>query len=33
VEHPEIGRFDLFLVPVDEDAEGRHYEAIFNRRI
>jgi hypothetical protein len=33
IEHPEIGRLNLFLVPVAEDAEGRHYEAIFNRRV
>jgi hypothetical protein len=31
VEHPAIGAFALFLVPVGESADARHYEAIFNR--
>ena len=30
VEHDEMGTFDLFLVPVGEDQEGRQYEAVFN---
>ncbi|MFW6077994.1 MAG: DUF6916 family protein [Gemmatimonadota bacterium] len=30
IEHDEIGAFDLFLVPVGPDAEGRmRYEAVF----
>ena len=31
VEHEKLGRFDLFLVPIGKDAEGFHYEAVFNR--
>lgn len=30
--HPELGRFDLFIVPVACEAAGvRHYQAILNR--
>lgn len=29
LEHPVLGRFELFLVPVGEDAAGRVYEAAF----
>jgi hypothetical protein len=29
LEHPTLGRFELFLVPVGEDAAGRVYEAAF----
>lgn len=29
MEHPEIGTFDLFLVPIGRDAEGFQCEAIF----
>ena len=31
VSHPEMGQFHLFLVPVNQDAEGFYYEAVFNR--
>lgn len=31
LEHPAVGSFVLFLVPVGESADARHYEAIFNR--
>ncbi len=31
VEHPVLGRFDLFLVPVGQEAAGFLYEAVFNR--
>ena len=31
VEHPALGRFDLFLAPVGQEAEGYLYEAVFNR--
>src|SRR4051794_2354825 len=31
VDHDQLGRFDLFIVPIRRDAEGLHYEAIFNR--
>lgn len=30
VEHPELGRFDLFLVPIGPDALGNRYEAVFS---
>ena len=29
VEHAEIGRLDLFLVPLGPDQEGMRYEAVF----
>lgn len=29
VEHADVGSHDLFLVPVEEDDEGRYYEAVF----
>jgi len=29
VEHPEMGRLELFLVPVAQDADGVRYEAVF----
>ncbi len=31
MEHAEMGRFDLFLVPVRQDDQGYYYEAVFNR--
>ena len=31
LEHEKLGRYELFLVPVREDAEGYYYEAVFNR--
>ncbi len=31
VAHAELGRFDLFLVPVARDAAGVQYQAVFNR--
>jgi hypothetical protein len=30
LEHPTMGAFDIFLVPVKRDEQGMHYEAIFN---
>jgi hypothetical protein len=30
-EHDRLGGFDLFIVPVRQDAQGRYYEAIVNR--
>jgi hypothetical protein len=30
-ESPEMGEFDLFIVPVRKDEKGVYYEAIFNR--
>jgi hypothetical protein len=29
IEHGEMGRFDLFLVPLGPDGEGHRYEAVF----
>ena len=29
VEHPALGRFLLFIVPVGFDEAGRYYEAVF----
>jgi hypothetical protein len=30
-EHPEIGSFSLFIVPIGQEAEGTLYQAVFNR--
>jgi len=30
-EHPEIGTFSIFIVPVGQDSAGTTYQAIFNR--
>jgi hypothetical protein len=29
IEHDELGSFELFLVPLEPDASGARYEAIF----
>jgi hypothetical protein len=29
--HEQMGEFELFIVPIRQDAEGYYYEAIFNR--
>src|SRR5262245_49698072 len=29
--HEQMGQFELFIVPIKQDAEGFYYEAIFNR--
>lgn len=29
LEHPSLGAFELFLVPVGRDERGMHYEAVF----
>lgn len=31
LKHDSLGLFDLFIVPVGQDAKGRYYEAIINR--
>lgn len=31
--HAELGRIELFLVPVGRDAAGVEYQAVFNRLI
>ena len=30
-EHDEMGRFDLFIVPINKNDNGFYYEAVFNR--
>jgi hypothetical protein len=30
VVHPQMGEFDLFLVPLGKEAEGFRYEAVYN---
>ena len=30
VEHAQMGRLDLFLVPIGPDSNGMRYEVIFN---
>ena len=29
--HEQMGQFELFIVPVKQDAQGFYYEAVFNR--
>jgi hypothetical protein len=29
--HDQMGQFDLFIVPIQQDELGFHYEAVFNR--
>jgi hypothetical protein len=29
--HPELGTFLLFIVPIGADEQSTHYEAVFNR--
>jgi hypothetical protein len=33
LEHPQLGAFELFLVPVGKDDQGIKCEAVFNRLI
>ena len=30
-EHEQMGKFELFIVPIQQDAQGFYYEAVFNR--
>jgi hypothetical protein len=30
VEHPDLGRLDIFLVPIGADKEGMRYQSIFS---
>ena len=30
-EHAQMGRFELFIVPIGRDEHGVQYEAVFNR--
>lgn len=32
-DHDQMGPFELFIVPVEQDDKGTNYEAIFNRVI
>jgi hypothetical protein len=29
--HDQMGQFELFIVPVRQDAQGFYYQAVFNR--
>ena len=29
--HEQMGQFELFIVPIKQDAQGFYYEAVFNR--
>lgn len=29
--HDQMGQFELFIVPIRQDAQGFYYEAVFNR--
>ncbi|HKB65155.1 MAG TPA: hypothetical protein VKC61_04815 [Pyrinomonadaceae bacterium] len=31
LEHDQLGKFDLFIVPIREDEKGYYYQAVFNR--
>jgi uncharacterized protein DUF6916 len=31
LKHDQMGEFELFIVPVNQDAQGIYYEAVFNR--
>ena len=31
LEHPNLGTFVLFLVPIKQDENGTYYESVFNR--
>jgi hypothetical protein len=33
LDHPKVGEFELFLVPIGPDAAGMHYQAVFSRLI
>lgn len=30
LDHPSMGRLDIFIVPIGRDAEGTQYEAVFS---
>jgi len=30
-EHDQLGKFELFIVPIRHDDKGYYYEAVFNR--
>lgn len=31
--HPKLGRFELFLVPIDREGDPQRYEAVINRSV
>jgi hypothetical protein len=31
LQHPELGEFQLFIVPIRQDKNGSYYEAVFSR--
>ena len=31
LKHDQMGEFELFIVPINQDAQGFYYEAVFNR--
>ena len=31
LDHDALGRFDLFIVPIERDAQGLKYQAVINR--
>ena len=33
LEHPALGAFELFLVPIKRSSEGVFFEAVINRAI
>lgn len=33
MEHPELGSFELFIVPVGKNEKGIKYEALFNHLV
>lgn len=30
IEHERLGMLEIFIVPINADADGVHYEAVFN---
>src|SRR2546423_3894420 len=32
-EHDQMGKFNLFLVPIGRNEQGTYYEAVFNRLV
>ena len=33
LEHPELGRFSLFLAPIEQPSDAQRYEAIIDRTV
>lgn len=33
LEHDEMGKFELFMVPIGRNEKGTSYEAVFNRLV